>query len=351
MSITLLAILQVAALMPSVKKPVRSQLFSMVQPSPEARACVGEGISRTYVYYTTAPALLRMAQEPPANPFSLSEAWKRIKTSYAEGYNDTRATFVQRKTETLAPGSLRPVDAIGALMLGIVLIEAASFGVALGVAWLLGASAEFASSASVNPQVRLQAALGVALAFRARTRLWRLLAELVAVAFAADAVARRPVDARPSFVADRAKQALALLMVLALTLRAMNRGWLAGSVEPAAMVLASKATSALASVFGSPLLAPLAPLGQWLSPLARLAEQLAHAAWAAALGVSAVLCSWDVWASSLSPIAALKRLAELEETLVLPQVRFLAGALHAAYLEVLVPGLKRLGWLTAQTLG
>ena len=354
MSSTLLAILQVAALMPSVKKPVRSQLFSMVQPSPEARACVGEGISRSYVYYTTAPALLRMAQEPPANPFSLSEAWKRIKTSYAEGYNDTRATFVQRKTETLAPGSLRPVDAIGALILGIVLIEAASFGVALGVAWLLGASAEFASSASVNPQVRLQAALGVALAFRARTRLWRLLAELVAVAFAADAVARRPVDARPSFVADRAKQALALLMVLALTLRAMNRGWLAGSVEPAAMVLASKATSALASVFGSPLLAPLAPLaplGQWLSPLARLAEQLAHAAWAAALGVSAVLCSWDVWASSLSPIAALKRLAELEETLVLPQVRFLAGALHAAYLEVLIPGLKRLGWLTAQTLG
>ena len=357
MSITLLAILQVAALMPSVKKPVRSQLFSMVQPSPEARACVGEGISRSYVYYTTAPALLRIAaaQEPPANPFSLSEAWKRIKTSYAEGYNDTRATFVQRKTETLAPGSLRPVDAISvgwqALMLGIVLIEAASFGVALGVAWLLGASAEFASSASVNPQVRLQAALGVALAFRARTRLWRLLAELVAVAFAADAVARRPVDARPSFVADRAKQALALLMVLALTLRAMNRGWLAGSVEPAAMVLASKATSALASVFGSPLLAPLAPLGQWLSPLARLAEQLAHAAWAAALGVSAVLCSWDVWASSLSPIAALKRLAELEETLVLPQVRFLAGALHAAYLEVLIPGLKRLGWLTAQTLG
>ena len=358
MPISLLAILgaltQVAALMPSVKTPVRcSQLFSMVQPSPQARACIGDGLSRSYVYYTTAPARLRMAtaQEPPANPFSLSEAWKRIKASYAEGYNDTRATFVRRKTETLAPGNLRPVDAIGALMLGIVLVEAASFGVALGFAWLLGASAEFASSASVNPQVRLQAALGVALAFRARTRLWRLLAELVAVAFAADAVARRPVDARPSFVADRAKQALALLMVLALTLRAMNRGWLAGSVEPAAMVLASKATSALASVFGSPLLAPLAPLGQWLSPLARLAEQLAHAAWAAALGVSTVLCSWDVWASSLSPIAALKRLAELEETLVLPQVRFLAGALHAAYLEVLIPGLKRLGWLTAQTLG
>jgi hypothetical protein len=131
----------------------------------------------------------------------------------------------------------------------------------------------------------------------------------------------------------------------------MNRGWLAGSVEPAATVLASKATSALASVFGSPLLAPLAPLGHWLSPMARLAEQLAHAAWAAALGVSAVLCSWDVWASSLPPIAALKRLAELEETLVLPPVRFLADALHAAYLEVLAPGLKRLGWLTAQTLG
>jgi hypothetical protein len=85
--------------------------------------------------------------------------------------------------------------------------------------------------------------------------------------------------------------------------------------------------------------------------MARLAEQLAHAAWAAALGVSAVLCSWDVWASSLPPIAALKRLAELEETLVLPPVRFLADALHAAYLEVLAPGLKRLGWLTAQTLG
>jgi hypothetical protein len=353
MPISLLAILgaltQVAALMPS--KPVRgSQLLSMVQPSPQARACIGDGLSRSYVYYTTAPARLRMAtaQEPPANPFSLSEAWKRIKASYAEGYNDTRATFVRRKTETLAPGSLRPVDCIGALMLGIVLVEAASFGVALGFAWLLGASAEFASSASVNPQVRLQAALGVALVFRAHTRLWRLLAELVAVAFAADAVARRPVDARPSFVADRAKQALALLMVLALTLRAMNRGWLAGSVEPAATVLASKATSALASVFDSPL---LAPLGQWLSPMARLAEQLALAAWAAALGVSAVLCSWDVWASSLPPIAALKCLAELEETLLLPPVRFLADALHAAYLEVLAPGLKRLGWLTAQTLG
>jgi hypothetical protein len=126
------------------------------------------------------------------------------------------------------------------------------------------------------------------------------------------------------------------------------------AVEPAATVLASKATSALASVFGSPLLAPLAPLaplGHWLSPMARLAEQLAHAAWAAALGVSAVLCSWDEWASSLPPIAALKRLAELEETLVLPPVRFLADALHAAYLEVLGPGLKRLGWLTVQTLG
>ena len=283
--------------------------------------------------------------EPQPNPFALSEAWKRVKSSYAEGYQQARGAFQPERAAKLeAASTLRSVDLARSAALTCILVEIIAFGSALITVWLVSGSSVAAHG---HAQARLFAALHIAVGLRAQTRMWRLLVEIAMLPWTAFALSRRPPELRATFFTDRATQALAVLATFLLTIRACNQGWLAGTSGPAAAVLWSRLIAMVRQVPGVSSLVLEQPLVHTFASEVTCAAQRT---WTTVLAVSATVRSVDAWALALPPVAALRQLADLERLWAAP-VRFVAMALHAAYLEVLIPGLKRLGWFTMQTLG
>jgi len=324
-TISLHAFAFAAAFQPLVQSPTQAPSLALVHMRTPQIAMTAEATDAS--------------DDPPYNQFALSEAWKRMKASYAAGYTDTKKALTPNDDLETAPTLLRTIDLVSTVVLACIFVEAATFGGAVLIAWLMGASPAFAASSV--PQVRLFAALSVAADFRSRTRLWRLFVEFGMLPFVAAMAMRRPVDKRTTFFIDRAAQSAAIVATVALTMRACNRGWLAGTTDAAALVLWGKLVA-----IASPLLSRLPEAPGLSSGVA----SAAHAAWGAALAGSAQLRVFDAHALAFPPVVLLNRVANLEAFLWLP-LKFAAAALRAFYLEVVLTGVKRLGWLTVQTLG
>ena len=276
-----------------------------------------------------------------AKPDPLEGKWySRIVADFKEGYDRSKASFeTPRAVETLDPsaGPLRKSDKLAGVLLTMLVVEAVAFAGAFLCCWLLGTAAIAGA-----PQARLFAAAGEAAAFRTATRLPRLLAECVAVRYCLAAIESRPVDVRAEFVKDRASQTIALLGVIALTVRAANKTLLAGSSAPAAATIA-------AWIAG--LARPLTDSLGFLAPVADLISAAARLAWAFALRLGARLVAIDAAARTANPInAALYGLSDLERYLAGP-AKLLVAALGAFYHEVVLPILKTVGFITVQTLG
>ena len=253
----------------------------------------------------------------------------RLKQSYQEGYSRSREKFLE-KEEIYEAGSLSQEERLSGALLTLVVVESLTMGVGILGAWLfLGAPA-----GAVAVQARLFAAIDAATHFRASTRLPRLLAELAALPIVLRAVARRPKEERGAFVADRAKQTVAVLAVVCLTIRAFNSGGLLlGATGPA----------------GAEIFKPISRLAL-TSPLAAAVSSAAHAAVAGLVALGSQLSALDASARLLLPLRPLFILAELEHYLTKPFF-FLCAVAKAFFDEVIMTGLRRLGFLTIQTLG
>ena len=127
-------------------------------------------------------------------------------------------------------------DWVGSVALAAVLVEVFQFSWSLLYAWLVSPL-----PMAANVQARLTAAAHAALDVRARTRLERLLIELVTLPLAAWAVVRRPQAERKTFISDRSAQATAVGATLALTLRALDSTLLVGCSDTAAIELTRRA--------------------------------------------------------------------------------------------------------------
>lgn len=297
----------------------------------------------TLLRVPTAPCAHIRAAESGADQFSLASAMKRMQASYQEGYEQvTRKFSSSSEAQLSAPAPLRRIDRFASIGTAVVLVEIAIGAPTLLVSWLAGADPLLTSV--VSPQVRLFNAVGGSLKFRSHTRMWRLLLELLGARVVASRLAYKPVDERLALCADRTKQAVAVLLTITLTIRACNRGWLAASMEPAGAVLLSRAAGVFARLI-SPFHGVLPDC-----QLCEVVAQVTRRAWTALAGVSASVRAWDSAARSLPPLVVLDRIAQLEVILQAP-VQFIAAALKAAFDEVLIPGLRRLGWITMQTLG
>ena len=260
-----------------------------------------------------------------AEPFSLASSRQRMADSYREGVEKSRRYFKSDRfaaAESFAP--LRGSDRIACVFLTIFFTEAFTFGASLFVAWL---SVEGCVAA---PQARLVGACAAAVRVRSRTRLPRLLAEILAMRPVARMVKQRDVDARAGFVKDRSSQALAILAVGCLTIRAANTALLSGSTAPAAAVLVGK----VVSLFGSP---------SWAQPVIDSAA-------AAVANLGRALVDLDGAARASCLLAPAYFASELERHLAVPGC-FAVRALKAWYAEVVLPLLRLLGFVTMQTLG
>ena len=136
-------------------------------------------------------------------------------------------------------------------------------------------------------------------------------------------------------------QTLVVVAVLCLTLRAMNRTVLAGTTGPAIEELAKWLSEGA-----------LRPLAQStaVAPLAAALSTAVHTSTAGLASLGQQLAALDANARMLPLLRPVYAVAGCETYLAAP-LRFLCRALYAFYNEVLLTGLRRLGFLTIQTLG
>lgn len=260
-------------------------------------------------------------------------------TSYKEGYEKSRQSFLKRQQlnqPDAEAGSLRRADLLAGAVLALVVVESATFGAALAGSWLALPDA----LGGAMPQARLFAAFAAAASLRASTRLPRLLAEAAAVPAVLASIACRPTEERFAFCQERTTQCLAVVAVILLTIRAFNAGLLAGSSGPALAVLTTKLGR---------LLSPITQLTA-VSPVAQAVADAAQAACSALVALGHTVASLDASARTLLPLKPLYAVAELEQRLAAP-FAFVCACLRAFYQEVLLTGLRRLGFVTLQTLG
>ena len=285
---------------------------------------------------------LRSAASDPDSPFALKTALARFRDSYTKGYKQTRSYFSTEGNDDAAGEPLRPTDLAGAAVLTVVFTESVFLGGATAAAWLAGSSTSFLGSA---PQARLAVAASAAITFRGRTRPVRLLSEMAIIPLFMQMVRKRNVEDRLTFCKERSTQMVAVLATLILTIRAFNSGWLAGTTEPAALILASK-IAGLWTQTGGQLLRALPcydAVGCWMTAAA-------IRGWSAASSFGHDVAALQVPRWLALPAGLIAPLAELERLFV-PFFKFIAAALLAFVDEALKPGLRRLGWLTMQTLG
>lgn len=279
------------------------------------------------------------AAEQPRPRTGIEQFYSRIASSYREGYEKSRTRLREEQQAFFTASgesALRPQDRIAGAVVAAFLVEAATFGAALAGSWLvLGAPL-----LTEAPQARLRAAFDAAVAFRASTRLPRLLLEVFALPAAVASVAKRPAEERFTFCQERATQALAIIAAVVMTLRALNSGVLRGTTGPAIVVLASK--------FGL-MLSPLTSISA-ISPISTAVSSAAHGACSKLVAIGHAAVSLDDAARQLPLLRSLYDAAELERYLG-PPFGFACACLRAFYEEVLLTGLRRLGFVTLQTLG
>jgi len=270
-----------------------------------------------------------------------SRLWRtRIANSYREGVQKGQRYFkTGRAADAIqeAGAPLRSSDKFAASVLCVALCEVGCIGAALVISWLV---CPFSATATPGAQARLTAAALSASTFRARTRLPRLLLELVTLPAAWSALARRPIEDRPTLVYDRLSQAVGVLVAAALTMRAINQGWLAGTSGPAAAVLGVKFSA---------LVSPVTDMAV-LMPLRAAVTSAASTAWAALLTLCGTIGSLEASARATPLLQPLFALCDLERHLLQPS-QFVTAALRAFFDEVVAPLLRTLGFLTMQTLG
>jgi len=290
------------------------------------------------------PLVMQQQQPEDKEPWyatGLSEGRKswygRLADSYREGYQRSQAYF--RSSAGNAPSSeepLRQSDAVGALGLTVILVEAILFGCSCVLAWLSTASDTFAMG---PPQARLVGAAAKAVSFRSASRLPRLVVESVTLPLVQAQVRARPVSDRATFVKDRASQTVAVVVVVLLTLRAFNARLLRGTAAPAALELAQ---------LTGRMLGPL-PSFLWQFPLCRSLCHALHAAWAWTLDAGTRAVALDTAARRSWLLGPLYSMAELECVMAGP-ARFVSLAMVAFVDDVVKPILRTLGFITVQTL-
>lgn len=317
---------------------VALSLGYLTAPTPLANA------PRLALAARRASISLQDEDPPPQKPWyqASKDTFARVAEGYKEGYDSGKEYFATPlSSEATIPSyrqePLRRNDKIAAIVLTVILVEAVAFGAAFISLWLLGASEAFAGATSA----RLFAAGRAAFAFRAATRLPRLLVECIALPKALQAINARGTDLRATFVKDRMSQSLAILAVMMFTLRAINRTVLAGTTAPAAGLLYAAAIQAVS---------PVAEALPFVRPVAEAAGAVSATAWAVLVHIGQRLVAIDAVARSSPLNVVLYGVADLEKILAAP-ARFVVTALTAWWYEVVVPLLKTLGWLTVQTLG
>ena len=284
------------------------------------------------------------AATPPAAPDpwykATLDAKARLAQAYKEGFTSAKTYFETPLASSAISASAEPLrssDKIAGILLTAVLVESVCFGVSFIGLWLLGTSEAFAVATSA----RLFAAAGDATAFRAATRLPRLLIECLALPAVLRAIGDRDVALRAPFVKDRTSQTIAMLAAVLLTVRALNRTVLAHTTAPAASVLYAALVEAVGPTFNA------VPA---LRPVADAAGAAGAMAWSSLVRIGQRLVAIDAAARTTPINAAFYAVSDLERVLAAP-VRLIATALTAWWHEVVVPLLKTLGWITVQTLG
>jgi hypothetical protein len=273
---------------------------------------------------------------------TLTQQWlSRVAIGYREGKVRSEAYFADKRTKTdedlTNAEPLRQADRIAGVLLMLLIVEAISFGGAVSVAFLMGSSDAFGVG---GVQARLFAALTDASSFRCRSRLARLVVEMLALPRVLAIIRRRPTDDRATFVKDRATQTCAAFVALLLTLRACNQALLVGSTAPAALVILDK------------LGAPLAPLARQIgvAPLTAALGSAGQGAWMSLRGATEALGTLYTTAQGMASLRPLFFIADLETYLAAP-ARLVGAALGAFVDEVVKPILRTLGFITIQTLG
>jgi hypothetical protein len=284
---------------------------------------------RTIPVHLTGPP----ADDPPEHS---GKGWyggyrqylSRLASSYREGYQRSRESFTTpRPTDVLNNSDgvpLRPADRVAALLLTLLLCEAACFGVALVGAW-----AVVGVPVGAARQARLHAATQTALSIRTATRVPRLLVQFMSLPCVASMIRSRKLELRATFVKERATQTLAVLAAVALTLRACNT------------LLIGYTSSAAATLSG---MAGGLPVGGAIATgVCVFVSNVVMGAWR-------WLGAVDAAARAMATLRPLYALADMEERLA-PAVRLLAASISAFFHEVVAPLLRTVGFLTVQTLG